>query len=251
MFLHGGPGLGDYLESFADEVADTVGDGWTFMRFQQRGLAPSGLEGPFDIATAVDDVRQVVAAAGVDRAVLLGHSWGGHLALHVAVAAPEIVASLVLIDPLGAVDSRASMHAALNDRVGEAARAEAEELMQSGRIAEGFALVWPGYFSSVDVAPPMLPLVFGPEASGGLDPDMSRHFAARTLELGLSRFPGRALFILGRESPIPFEHGERTAAMLGSPDGAVETTVLPTGHFPWIEQPGVVGELVARFLDRR
>ena len=36
------------------------------------------------------------------RAWIVGHSWGGHLALHMLVACPEHVAGAVIIDPLGA-----------------------------------------------------------------------------------------------------------------------------------------------------
>jgi pimeloyl-ACP methyl ester carboxylesterase len=48
------------------------------------------------------DYMSLLDAAGVRRAVVLGHSWGGYLALRLAEAAPERVAGLVLVDPLGA-----------------------------------------------------------------------------------------------------------------------------------------------------
>src|SRR4051794_34767849 len=49
--------------------------------FQQRGLAPSTTEGPYDIPTAVEDVRAVLRELGEPGVVLAGHSWGAHLAL--------------------------------------------------------------------------------------------------------------------------------------------------------------------------
>ena len=55
LLLHGGPGLSyEYLDALADEI----GDGYRIAAYQQRGLAPSTAEGPFDIATAVADARR-------------------------------------------------------------------------------------------------------------------------------------------------------------------------------------------------
>src|SRR5919199_2465802 len=83
LLLHGGPGLsGDYLEGLVDELAGR----FEVAVFQQRGLAPSTEDGPFTVSRAIDDVAAVLHGLGWARALLLGHSWGGHLALHVAVA---------------------------------------------------------------------------------------------------------------------------------------------------------------------
>jgi pimeloyl-ACP methyl ester carboxylesterase len=43
----------------------------------------------------------VLDALGVDRAVVAGHSWGSHLALQLAVAHPDRVAGLLIIDGPG------------------------------------------------------------------------------------------------------------------------------------------------------
>src|SRR5215210_9322329 len=86
LLLHGGPGLGfDYLRDLADELAEENDVAW----YQQRGLAPSATEGPFTVATDVGDARRVLDALGWEAAYVVGHSWGGHLALHVAEALPE------------------------------------------------------------------------------------------------------------------------------------------------------------------
>ena len=86
LLLHGGPGLGfDYLRGLADELAQENDVAW----YQQRGLAPSAAEGPYTVATDVDDARRVLDALGWDKAWVVGHSWGGHLAMHVVEALPE------------------------------------------------------------------------------------------------------------------------------------------------------------------
>ena len=80
----GGPGLSDYTEGLTAELApifDTV-------RYQQRGLPPSSLEGSIAVDAHVADCLAVVDGLGVPRYWVVGHSWGGYLAMHVAAARP-------------------------------------------------------------------------------------------------------------------------------------------------------------------
>src|SRR4249920_3767830 len=100
LVLHGGPGMG--AENVMGLVEELDGLFETALP-QQRGLTPSTLEGPRDVETHVADMIAVLDHLGWDRAWLIGHSWGGHLAMHIAVAHPERVAGIVAIDTLGAV----------------------------------------------------------------------------------------------------------------------------------------------------
>src|SRR5579871_2989485 len=84
LVLHGGPGLSDYTAPLAAELTDA----FEVIRYQQRGLAPSVTSGPFDIGQHVADAIAVLDAVGADRAYVVGHSWGGHLAMHLAVRHP-------------------------------------------------------------------------------------------------------------------------------------------------------------------
>ena len=71
LLLHGGPGLSyEYLERLGEEL----GTGFRVAAFQQRGLAPSTLDGPFTITQAIEDVIAVLDGLGWSRAVLVGHS---------------------------------------------------------------------------------------------------------------------------------------------------------------------------------
>ena len=92
LVLHGGPGLSDYTASLADEL----GDAFRVIRYQQRGLAPSTASGPFDVGRHVADAIAVLDTAGVGPAYVVGHSWGGHLAMHLAVRHPGRVLGLVI-----------------------------------------------------------------------------------------------------------------------------------------------------------
>ena len=70
---------------------------------QQRGLEPSTLVGPRDVETHVADAIAVLDHLGWDRAWLIGHAWGAHLGMHIAVAHPERAAGLIALDALGAL----------------------------------------------------------------------------------------------------------------------------------------------------
>ena len=52
----------------------------------------------YSAAAALADMAAILAALGVDRAVLGGHSLGGYLSLDFALSHPDRVAGLVLID---------------------------------------------------------------------------------------------------------------------------------------------------------
>jgi pimeloyl-ACP methyl ester carboxylesterase len=59
LLLHGGPGLSyEYLEALGCEL----GPDYRVAAYQQRGLEPSTLEGPFTIAQALADVLAVLDA---------------------------------------------------------------------------------------------------------------------------------------------------------------------------------------------
>src|SRR5439155_320620 len=57
---------------------------WT-IRYQQRGTFPSDTGPPYAIEAHVVDAVAVLEFFGLAQAWAIGHSWGGHLALHLAV----------------------------------------------------------------------------------------------------------------------------------------------------------------------
>ena len=180
LLLHGGPGLGfDYLRDLADELAEENTVAW----YQQRGLAPSAVEGPYPVAYDVGDARRVLDALGWDKAYVVGHSWGGHLALHVAEALPERIFGVLAVDPLGSVGDGCwpEFDEEMFRRTPEELRERARELdvlttegAANDELAlESMRLVWPAYFADPEQAPPMPELRMASERSaqmGAVDP---------------------------------------------------------------------------------
>ena len=239
LFLHGGPGLSfDYL----DDLADDLGDRYEIASYQQRGLAPSTVDGPFDIATQVDDVRRVLDALGWDRATVLGHSWGGHLALHVAAALPDRLHGVLAVDPLGAVgdggmkESDAAMQARTPGDVWQ-------EITETTDLIEGMRLVWPAYFASQDDAPPM-PDLRGSERVYAETFESVNAEIAR-LEQRLPSISVPVGFVAGARSPMPPSVSLDTAERIS---GAWVEVIDGAGHFPWVERPGCIGPALDRLI---
>jgi pimeloyl-ACP methyl ester carboxylesterase len=96
---------------------------------------------------------------------MIGHSWGGHLLLHLLAVTPARVGAALVVDPLGAVGDGglAAFETELSRRLPEATVArlsELDALEQSGPLApaerlEAMEISWPGYFSSLEVAQPI------------------------------------------------------------------------------------------------
>jgi pimeloyl-ACP methyl ester carboxylesterase len=251
LLLHGGPGLSfDYLS----ELADEIGDGFQVAGFQQRGLAPSCCDGPYDIDTHLLDIAAVLDALDWQMAYVVGHSWGGHLAFHVAAAMPERLLGVLSIDPLGAVGDggAAAFNAEMQARCPENIRAKVAELDEAALRGEnveddlaGMRLYWPAYFAQWDAATPMPPMAMSVAAyAGGFEslvkqlPDLEAALGSITVPVGI---------VAGAASPIPpTEAAVATAERL--PAGWVEI-VQAAGHFPWLEQPGCVRAALNRLAE--
>jgi pimeloyl-ACP methyl ester carboxylesterase len=242
LLLHGGPGLGfDYLRDLADELAQENDVAW----YQQRGLEPSAAEGPYSVSADVGDARRVLDALGWAKAYVVGHSWGGHLALHVAEAMPERLLGVLAVDPLGPVgDGRwPEFDEEILRRTPEAMRERAreiDELSMAGKgddelALEGMRLVWPAYFAEPEHAPPMPDLRLATERSGEMVSSILAELPA--LEAGLPGIRVPVGFVHGSRSPMPIAASEDGAGRI---PGAWLEVIEGAGHFVWVEAPGAV-----------
>jgi pimeloyl-ACP methyl ester carboxylesterase len=241
--LRGGPGWSDYTASLAAEMQDA----FRVIRFQQRGLEPSTTSGPFSVEQHVADAIAVLDAAGAGRAYVIGHSWGGHLAMHLAAAHQDRLLGLVVVDPLGAVPDGglSDLGRILAERMTPEMAARAQKIQERSEAGEatmedareGLALIWPGYFAAPDQAPPMPPLRLSPECFAGTFASINSHFEHKTLERSLPALTIPAVFVLGAASPIPPRHGVASAALIPGARYIIEDDC---GHFPWLERPGAV-----------
>lgn len=252
LVLHGGPGLStDYLTGLVDELADRFRVAW----YQQRGLEPSTAGGPYDVGTQADDVVAVLDALGWDRAVVLGHSWGGHLLMHLLARHPQRVEAACVVDTLGAVGDggMAEFEAELGRRTPpeDAERAAAlDQLALENKAGpeeqdESLRLVWPAYFADRETAPPYRSVAMSGEAYAGTFASLIEELPTLATQLRGCAVP--TVFVHGAQSPMPLTASTDSAAVMAD---VVVDVVDAAGHFIWLDRPGVMADAVDALVQR-
>ncbi len=228
LLLHGGPGLPDYLDPLAAELAPL----FELDRYSQQ----RHLDVPAFVAEALEHLRA--------PSWIVGHSWGGYLALQVAAAAPKRLLGLVLVGSLGAFGDGGWQAAGprLVARLTDDERARLEQAAPG----DGLAIIWPGYFSRRELAPPYPGWRTDPDVLAAIYAWVQEH--GSELAPALAGFARPVLILHGTYDHIPLEPLEATAALLPGSELAVLDGV---GHFPWLEQPGVVHDAVVDFVAAR
>jgi len=251
LLLHGGAAVPDYL----GECAEALDGLFATIRYTQRGTPPSEAEPPYSVESHMADALAVLDAFGLERVWAIGHSWGGHLALHLLLARPERLLGVLCIDPLGAdpgvfAEQDANLRRGLTEeqraRIDAVERRRREGEVTEAELVERFALIWPQFFARKD-ATVAAPARVGVQASIGTNRSLAEHFERGTLVRGLSGARLPALFVHGEDDPLPVRSTTTTAALV---PGALVETIPDSGHFPWLEQPAAFRAAVERLLAR-
>ena len=98
VVLHGGP---DFDHTYLLPELDLLTDSYRLVYYDQRGRGRSA-EGvrPEDVTieSEVEDIEAIRRRTGSERVAVLGHSWGGLLALEYAIRYPDRVSHLILLN---------------------------------------------------------------------------------------------------------------------------------------------------------
>jgi pimeloyl-ACP methyl ester carboxylesterase len=252
LLLHGGPGLSF---SYLDELGAELASDFRVASFQQRGLEPSTLEGPFTMTQAIEDAVCILDGLGWERALVVGHSWGGHLVLRILGAHPERLLGALAVDPIGVVGDggTAAFEAEVVARTPRQDRQRARELDERAMAGEGtpeeslesLRLLWPAYFADPEAAPAMPPMPICIEAYSALVGQMAQD-TDRVIE-ALTNGDVPLGIVAGAASPIPWGQAARATAELSA--HAFLDVVPNAGHFIWHEAPGRVRAAARRLAD--
>jgi proline iminopeptidase len=98
VFLHGGPGASaiGFELSAAPKLAD---QGYFVVAYDQRGSgrSPKGAAADYSYAGMAHDLDGIIATFGLVRPVLMGHSFGGTIALHYLELRPGVARGAILV----------------------------------------------------------------------------------------------------------------------------------------------------------
>ena len=82
-----------------DLVAPILASNSSVIAIDQRGHGKSDKpRGGYDFNSVTDDIAQFIIKMKIDNPVIVGHSWGGSVALSLAVRYPTLVSGLCFID---------------------------------------------------------------------------------------------------------------------------------------------------------
>jgi pimeloyl-ACP methyl ester carboxylesterase len=97
VFIHGAF-IADAFKPLLNEPA--LSDKYQLILYHRRGYAGSSrASGIVSISQQAADCRALLRHLGIDRAHIVGHSYGGAVALQLALDTPAIVRSLTLLEP--------------------------------------------------------------------------------------------------------------------------------------------------------
>lgn len=255
VVVHGGPVLEHgYLLPHLEPLARE----YELILYDQRICGRSDPEVPAEtvrLAQFAEDIEALRVALELDRIHLMGHSFGGLLAMQYAVRHGEQLRSLILLDSMSA--SSTLWHREeelLRQRTSQEVVAEGQEI----RATEAFQQRRP------EAIRELLLLTFraqfhDPAKIGGLDlfvpddyPARSRQFGAMMPDLTefdlhpeLGRLEAPALILYGASEPGATIGGVALDAAL--PDSRLER-IEQAGHFPFIEQQDATLAVIREFL---
>lgn len=257
ILLSGGPGFDvDYMVPLGEFLPAS----YQRIFYEQRGTGRSKVQLTPETMTlqqVVEDLDALRVHLKQERLLLVGHSWGGMLAMAYAAAHPDRVDRLILIGSGGpTLEFTEWFPDNIRMRL-RPADLEAErywdEAVKRGvdpdkAALESIRAITPGYFFDRAKG-----LAFASELADGsvhaqvnalLFTDMTKHYDSRP---GLRKLDRPVLIVHGHQDPV----GDKTAEDIHS---VIKTSVLKyinkSGHFPWIEQPEEFRSAIAEFLGR-
>jgi proline iminopeptidase len=116
LFLHGGPGYNSY--SFEAQAGRALEGRLRMIYLDQRGSGRSERpwSGAYSISAMVGDIEALRKQLGVPKLALMGHSFGGALALEYAAAYPRHVDRMVLVSAASDIPSACAARVAFLEK---------------------------------------------------------------------------------------------------------------------------------------
>jgi pimeloyl-ACP methyl ester carboxylesterase len=245
VFVHGAF-IADAFRPLLSE--DVLADRYRLVSYHRRGYAGSSrTDEPAEVSEHAEDCRRLLTQLGVRRVHVVGHSLGGTIGLQLALAAPELVGTLTLLEA-GLL-------------IGESAPAYRQGLVGSmeryaevgGNVAvdEFLEMRWPGYREHLER---ILPGGFEQAVSDAAtfyEKELPEVLDWRFGEAEARRITQPTLVVLGETSVALHPRFAETYRLLLDWLPDAEGVILPEAtHFLQMQHPGPTADALARFLAR-
>jgi proline iminopeptidase len=251
VLLHGGPGIS---ARYMEPIVPFVDDGRRrIIAYDQRGtgLSRCHSEQPADygLDAHAADLTRVLDELAVGPVHLLGHSWGGIVAMDYATRHGDRLASIIAVGsaPPKYVDLQIAQ-AAMSARI--AALQERgvipSQLPEDASPTEGLRSVLPMYNWDPTLVFPA-EAVQALEVTPGIGELTWQALGEFDLTEALRNYRGRALLVFGEADPIGLPASEATRAALANSQLRYEV-MRETGHFPWFESPDRFRSILEEFF---
>jgi pimeloyl-ACP methyl ester carboxylesterase len=216
--------------------------------YHRRGyVGSSRASGPVSVARQAADCRALLRHLGVERAHVVGHSYGAIVALQLALETPGVVHSLALLEPGLMVGASAQDYRKSLARGVERYREAGAEVV----VDEFLRARWPGYRAALDR---VLPGAFAQavaDAETWFEREASGQLDWRFGEAEARRISQPTFSVLGGESDALWSRFGETHRLLLAWLPHAEGVVLPgTTHFMQIQDPQGMAEALAAFWAR-
>jgi pimeloyl-ACP methyl ester carboxylesterase len=245
VFIHGA----FIADTFRPLLAEpSLAGRYRLILYHRRGYAGSSRASePVSVAQQAADCRALLHHLGVERAHVVGHSYGGIVALQLALDTPGVVHSLALLEPGLMVGTSAQGYRESLARGAERYREAGTEVV----VDEFLQARWPGYRTILNH---VLPGAFDQavaDAETWFEREASGQLAWRFGEAEVRRISQPTLSVLGGESDALWSRFGETHRLLLEWLPHAEGFVLPgTTHFMQIQNPRGMAEALAAFWAR-
>ncbi len=251
IVIHGGPGLD---HSYLLPQMYGLSDYYHLIFFDQRACGKSASNSPITLDVLVEDIEAIRTELDLGSIHLLGHSWGGLLAMKYAILYPDHLTSLILLNPMAPSDTLRKLELQAVDTLEASFYAEKMKAIQasaafknneSSAYEDLFRVIFQKEFYDpvlVDELTLTFPNDFynNSKKLEALAPDLVDYDLTSDLE----KLSIPALVFYGVKEPA----ADIIGPVLWEKLEGSELVILPRcGHFPFIEQPTRLFEKITSF----
>lgn len=260
IILHGGPGLD---QSYLLPQMQALAKNHEVIFYDQRGSGKS-LEtkiNPYYITLDqfTKDLEKLRKQLGITQFILLGHSWGGLLAMNYAIKYPHNLTALILVSTAPAdfkgqqafIAESAKRTKSVKNKLTPLSNYQEFEKLSASEIAKLYRILFSicHFYNSGDAEQLSLTMSAASAKSGARVREVMSKTSWLRPDLNLlpqlKKLNVPTLILHGQQDVIPLWTAKEIQAAI--PDAKI-ITLKKCGHFPYIETPDEMFSQISNFL---